>query len=219
MILDDFRLDGRVALVTGAGTGLGAALAVGLAEAGAELALVTRRTPLEETAAAITSHGRQAFTLQANLEHPADREAAIDSCLQRFGKLDILVNNAGITDRHKAEDFPLQSWENVMNTNATAAFHLCQIAGRHMLERGRGKIINLASLLSFSGGILAAPYAASKGAVAQFTKALAKQMGVPRYKRECDCSRLLSTPHGRAALHGSQAHVPTARSNSRRENR
>src|SRR4051812_19285645 len=114
MILDDFRLDGRVALVTGAGTGLGAALAIGLAEAGAELALVTRRTPLEETAAAIISRGRQAFTLQANLEHAADREAVIDSCLQRFGKLDILVNNAGITDRHKAEDFPLRSWENVI---------------------------------------------------------------------------------------------------------
>ncbi|MCX6624778.1 MAG: glucose 1-dehydrogenase [Acidobacteria bacterium] len=175
MAKDPFRLDGKVALVTGAATGLGAAIAIGLAEAGADLALVTRSTPLDETVAEIERTGVRALAVTADLAVAAQREAVVNACLARFGRLDILVNNAGITARHNAEEFPLEDWTAVLETNATAVFHLCQLAGRHMLERGSGKIINIASLLSFSGGIRAVSYAASKGAVAQMTKALANE--------------------------------------------
>ena len=175
MILDDFRLDGQVAVVTGANRGLGAAMAAALGEAGADLALARRSDSVSETDNAACSLGRKVLSIRADVENAADRERLIETCLANFGRLDILVNNAGITARHNAEDFPLEDWTHVVDTNAKAVFHLCQLAGRHMLERGSGKIVNIASLLAFSGGILASAYAASKGAVVQLTKALANE--------------------------------------------
>ena len=160
-----FRLDGKVALVTGASTGLGAAMAIGLAEAGAQVAVASRSG----------ASGQQALSITADVARAEERESLIETTIRHFGRLDILVNNAGITIRHDADAYPLEDWEQVQQTNSTAVFHLCQLAGRHMLARGSGKIINVASLLSFSGGIRAIGYAASKGAVAQMTKAFANE--------------------------------------------
>src|SRR5436305_3810775 len=143
MVLDEFRLDGKVALVTGAARGLGATFAVALAEAGADLALVTRRTPLDQTVAAIRDVRRQALEVCADLTSPGEREHAISQCVDRFGSIDILVNNAGVTHRQPAHEYSLEAWNSVVETNATAVFHLSQLAARRMLETGKGKIIHL----------------------------------------------------------------------------
>src|SRR5579875_3218815 len=186
-ILDLFRLDGRIALVTGAASGLGAAIAHALAEAGAQVAVHGNRRPATETAAAI---GSSAAAFQADLGNPSAAEQLFGEVKQRFGRVDVLVNNAGTIHRDAAEDFKLEDWQRVVQVNLTSVFQLSQLAGRDMLARaagGRaggvgsearssaGKIINIASLLSFQGGIRVPAYAASKGGVAQLTKALANE--------------------------------------------
>ncbi len=160
MILDAFRLDGKAALVTGASTGLGAAIATALAEAGAEVA----------------SHGnRHRAMIQADLSDPDAARRIMDQTLDRFGKIDILVNNAGIIRRAPAVDYPFEDWAAVLDVNLSSVFRLSQLAGRQMIAQGGGKILNIASLLAFQGGITVPAYAASKGAVAQLTKALANE--------------------------------------------
>jgi 2-deoxy-D-gluconate 3-dehydrogenase len=173
MALEAFDLDGKVALVTGASRGLGAAMAVALAAAGARVALHASEQPPSRTAAAIGGKTR-CFT--ANL---ADRTAVdnlVPSVVAAFGRLDILVNNAGIIRRTPAADHGDDIWDEVIEVNLSSTFRLCRGAGRHMLERGGGgKIVNVASLLSFQGGINVPGYAAAKGGVAQLTKALANE--------------------------------------------
>lgn len=169
LILEEFRLDGKVALVTGAATGLGAAMALGLSQAGARLVLATRETPLDATAQLIPDP----VVIQSDLTRADDRERTIAHAIERCGRLDILVNNAGTTLRRPTEEMAFHEWRAVLDLNLDAVFHLCQLAGRHMLARGSGKIINIASLMSFQGGLRIAPYSASKGAVAQLTKELA----------------------------------------------
>lgn len=171
-----FRLDGRVALVTGASAGLGAAIALALADAGADVVCHgNTRTP-EETSDAITQMGRQALPVRGDLADRATPQALINATLERFGRLDILVNNAGTIRRTPAVDYSDDDWDTVLEVNLTSVFRLSQRAGRHMLDRGEGgKIVNIASLLTFQGGITVPAYAASKGAVGQLTKALANE--------------------------------------------
>ena len=172
-ILDLFRLDGRVALVTGAASGLGAAIATALAEAGAQVAVHGNRRAATDTAAAI---GPSAAAFQADLSDTGGAEKLFADVKQRFGRIDILVNNAGTIHRDAAENFPLEDWQRVLQVNLTSVFQLSQLVGRDLLSRKTGgKIINIASLLSFQGGIRVPAYAASKGGVAQLTKALANE--------------------------------------------
>ena len=169
-----FDLSGNVAIVTGGSTGLGKGMALGLAEAGADLVLVDQREATE-TADLVRSLGRKVLTLTANLLTIDPIPSIVQKTIEAFGKVDILVNNAGIIRRTPAIDFSAKDWDEVMSINAKTVFFFCQAVGRDMMKRKRGKIINIASLLSFQGGILVPSYAGSKAAVAQVTKALANE--------------------------------------------
>jgi 2-deoxy-D-gluconate 3-dehydrogenase len=172
-ILDSFRLDGKVALITGAASGLGAAIAVALAQAGAQVAVHGNRRAADETAAAI---GPAAVAFQADLSHTAGPESLFGRVHAQFGRVDILINNAGTIHRDAAVDTTLESWEQVLQVNLTSVFQLSQLVARDVMAReATGKIVNIASLLSFQGGIRVPAYAASKGGVAQLTKALANE--------------------------------------------
>lgn len=176
MILEAFSLKGKNALVTGSRTGLGAAMAVGLAEAGANVVLHgSKETGIDEVCSAIRATGAKAVCALADLANPKSCDELIAITLRELGSIDILVNNAGIIRRAPAAEFSEKDWTDVLSVDLNAVFWLCQLAGRHMLARGAGKIINIASLLSFQGGILVPAYAAAKGAVAQLTKALANE--------------------------------------------
>ncbi len=175
MILDSFRLDGQVALVTGASTGLGRAVALALAEAGADVACHGNTHSPDATCAGAASIGRKALPLTGDLSNRETPSQLIENSLAHFGRLDILVNNAGTIRRAPATEYSEDDWQTVIEVNLSSVFRLSQLAGRHMIERGRGKILNIASLLSFQGGITVPAYAASKGGVAQLTKALANE--------------------------------------------
>jgi 2-dehydro-3-deoxy-D-gluconate 5-dehydrogenase len=174
-ILDQFRLDGKLALVTGSASGLGRAIALAMAEAGASVACHGNRRSADETAREIRSLGRQSQSFAADLGTPGGADALYGAVSEEMHAPDILVNNAGMIYREPAESYDLQAWMNVMQVNLNSVFRLCQLAGSEMLERRQGKIINIASLLSFQGGIRVPAYAASKGGVAQLTKALANE--------------------------------------------
>ena len=171
-----FSLDGKRALVTGASRGLGRGMAEALAAAGADVVCASSRPGgADDTAAAIARAGRRAWTVAADL---ADREAVLamaDEATRLSGGLDILVNNAGTIRRHPATAYPAADWDVVMRTDLDAVFLLAQRLGAAMVERGAGKIVNVASLLSFSGGITIAAYTAAKHAVAGLTRALANE--------------------------------------------
>ncbi len=174
-ILKRFQLDGELALVTGAASGLGAAIASALAEAGAKVACHGNRRPAENTARQLREQGYSAQAFSADLSSAEGAAVLYGDVAQAMGEPTILVNNAGMIFREMAEDYPLSAWEAVLQVNLTSIFQLCQLAGKPMLARQRGKIINIASLLSFQGGIRVPAYAASKGGVAQLTKALANE--------------------------------------------
>jgi 2-deoxy-D-gluconate 3-dehydrogenase len=169
-----FDLSGRVAVVTGANTGIGQGLAIALAEAGADLALVGR-TPAEETAEKVRATGRRAAIVGADLSTVAPVQNVVEQTVAELGGLDILVNNAGTIRRADALEFSEEDWDAVVDTNLKSVFFLCQAAARHMVQRGRGKIINIASMLSFQGGIRVPSYTASKSGVAGLTKLLANE--------------------------------------------
>jgi 2-dehydro-3-deoxy-D-gluconate 5-dehydrogenase len=175
-ILDLFRLDNKVALVTGAATGLGAAIATALAQAGATVAVHGNRRAATETATGINTGGGHSEAFQADLSSTTGAESLFTQVKENFGQVDILINNAGTIIRHAAEEFPLEDWQQVLQVNLTSVFQLSQLAGRDIIARkAPGKIVNIASLLSFQGGIRVPAYAASKGGVAQLTKALANE--------------------------------------------
>lgn len=170
-----FDLTGRTALVTGAGTGLGQGMAVGLAGAGATVVAVDRREP-SETLAKITDAGGRCEWVRAELGGTADYSRVIDEAAARCGDLHILVNNAGTIRRADAVDFTEADWDDVMDVNLKAVFFLSQAMARRMLAHGHGgKIINVASMLSFQGGIRVASYTSSKSGVAGLTRLLANE--------------------------------------------
>ena len=172
--MNPFDLSGRVAVVTGANTGIGQAIAIALAQAGADVALVGR-TPAEDTAAAIRDLGRRALIVSADLSSIAPVQRIVDETVAGLGGLDILVNNAGIIRRADAVDFTEADWDAVVDTNLKSVFFLCQAAGRHMIAKGRGRIINIASMLTFQGGIRVPSYTASKSGIGGLTKLLANE--------------------------------------------
>ena len=169
-----FDLTGKVAIVTGASTGLGQGMSIGLAEAGSDLVLVDI-CPATETAEIVNNLGRRSLVIVADLSKLESVNVIVDRTLDTFGKIDILINNAGIIRRTPAIDFSEKDWDDVMNVNSKTVFFLSQSVAKDMMKRKSGKIINVASLLSFQGGITVPSYAASKGAVAQITKALANE--------------------------------------------
>jgi 2-deoxy-D-gluconate 3-dehydrogenase len=175
MALDPFRLDGRVATVTGANRGLGLAIAAALAHAGADIVSVQRSPDSAAARAAVEGAGRRflAVTIDAGL--PDAPAAALAATLAEFGRADILVNNAGVQHRSPAEDFPAADWELVLNVNLNAVFRFAQVYGRHMLAHGGGKIVSIASVISVQGGFTIAAYAAAKHGVVGITQALCNE--------------------------------------------
>jgi 2-deoxy-D-gluconate 3-dehydrogenase len=169
-----FDLSGKVAIVTGSSTGLGQGMSLGLAEAGADLVLVDI-VDSKETAEKVKALGRKVITIIADLSQKKAITDVAEKTVADFGKIDILVNNAGIIRRTPAIDFSEKDWDDVMALNSKTVFFLSQAVARDMMKRKSGKIINVASLLSFSGGITVPSYSASKGAVSQITKALANE--------------------------------------------
>jgi 2-dehydro-3-deoxy-D-gluconate 5-dehydrogenase len=175
-VLDLFKLDGGVALVTGAGRGLGQALALGLAEAGADIIGLERSTG-QQTGEAVRALGRRYHQVLCDLRQAsvADLNELVAQSQAEMGSIDILVNNAGIIRRGPALEFSESDWDDVIQVNLKAVFFLSQAVARVMVPRGRGKIINIASMLSFQGGILVPSYAAAKSGVAGLTRALANE--------------------------------------------
>lgn len=215
---DLFSLAGKRALVTGASRGLGAAMAVALAEAGADVVCAsTQRSGTDDTAAFIHAAGRQAWQVEADHADRASVLAMAEEAERLAGHVDILVNNAGTIRRHPAAEFPMEEWDAVIRTNLDSVFALSQRLGRGMIERGAGKIINVASLLSFQGGITVPAYTASKHAVAGLTKALANEWArhgvqvnaiAPGYFSTDNTQRLRDDPD---RLRDISARIPAAR--------
>lgn len=171
-----FSLEGKTALVTGASRGLGRAIAEALAAAGADVVCAsTRPGGTDDTAEAVRVHGRRAWQVAADLADRDALRAMAREAEEQAGQVDILVNNAGTIRRHPATAFPAEDWDLVTQVNQDAVFLLCQHFGKQMTRRGHGKIVNVASLLSFTGGITVPAYTASKHAVAGLTKALANE--------------------------------------------
>jgi 2-deoxy-D-gluconate 3-dehydrogenase len=175
LILDQFKLHDRVALVTGASTGLGAAIAIGLAEAGAQVTCHGNTRSPQSTCDRIQRAGGMAHAITGDLGKPETARSLIEQTLERFGRIDILINNAGTIRRAPAVEYSDDDWAAVIEVNLSSVFRLSKLAGKEMIANGRGKIVNIASLLSFQGGITVPAYAASKGGVAQLTKALANE--------------------------------------------
>jgi 2-deoxy-D-gluconate 3-dehydrogenase len=176
-VLDDFSLDGKVALVTGAARGLGQGIALGLAEAGADVAALDI-VSLDETGEIIQNEGRSLHAMNVDLLESDAQLAAdvVEECVSSLGRLDILVNNAGIIRRAPALEFGEEDWEAVIKINLSAAFYLSQAAARHFAGESKGgKIINTASVLSYEGGMIVPSYSASKAGIANLTRALANE--------------------------------------------
>ena len=176
MSLEAFQLTGKNALVTGSHKGLGAAIAIGLAKAGANVACHGRSAEPGSACEEIRALGRRTAYFAGDVAEPKVCSELIEKTVAEFGSIDILVNNAGTIRRAPAAEFPAEYWYEVIAVNLTAVFRLSQLAGQHMIKQEKpGKILNIASLLSFQGGILVPAYAAAKGGVAQLTKALSNE--------------------------------------------
>jgi 2-deoxy-D-gluconate 3-dehydrogenase len=213
-----FNLEGRTALVTGANTGLGQGIAVALAQAGADIVAVGR-SDAAATAAQVAAAGRRFHFIEADLSSAAPAQGVIAAALavSPHGRLDILVNNAGIIRRADSLDVTEEDWDAVINTNLKSLFFLSQAAAAHMAQHGGGKIINVASLLSFQGGIRVPAYTASKSAVAGLTKALANEWAAkginvnalaPGYFDTNNTAALMADPERSASI---LARIPAGR--------
>ncbi len=175
MILDHFKLDDRVAVVTGGNRGLGLGIATALAEVGADIVSIQRTEEAPVLEEAVARAGRRVLPLALDLAADGSADAALTATVRHFGRVDILVNNAGVQRRAAAADFSLAGWDAVLAVDLRAVFTFCQAFGREMLRHGRGKIINITSLLAFQGGITIPAYTASKHAVAGLTQALCNE--------------------------------------------
>jgi 2-deoxy-D-gluconate 3-dehydrogenase len=172
---DLFSVAGKKAIVTGAAQGLGRGMANGLHDAGVELALIDVSDSIHAVAQEMGAQGPRVIAVQSDLSHRDELRNAFHQAVTGLGGLDILLNNAGITRWSQAEEMSEADWDIVLDVNLNAVFFMAQLAGQYMLKQGRGKIVNIASLLSFGGGYLTVGYAASKGGVGQMTKALANE--------------------------------------------
>ncbi len=204
MILDSFKLDGQVALVTGGNGDLGGGMAIALAEAGADIA-VLYRTSYDSTRQSVTDLGRRCMGIQLDLAKATvpQLQGAVLQVINQLGRLDILINCAGTAQRIPALEYTEKAWDEVLRVNLKAAFFLSQAAAAHFRKRGRGKIINVGSLLSFQGGILNAPYTASKSGLLGLTRLLANEWAplginvnciVPGYMDTRLCAPLKADP-------------------------
>lgn len=177
MILDSFNLSGKVAIVTGCDTGLGQGMALGLAEAGCDIIGVNITEPTD-TISKIEAIGRKFFDIRANLMAMDSIDSIVEQAVAEFGRIDILINNAGIIRRNDAIDFTENDWDDVMNINIKTTFFLSQAVAKQFIAQGEGgKIINIASMLSFQGGVRVPSYTASKSAVMGVTRAIANEWG------------------------------------------
>jgi 2-dehydro-3-deoxy-D-gluconate 5-dehydrogenase len=175
MILDQFSLKGKTALVTGSSRGLGAGIAVALAQAGANVALHGSTAVPKATQQKLEAIGAKSVALVGDVADATICALLVEETVRHFGAIDILINNAGTIRRAPAAEYSDEDWRAVIDVNLTSIFRLTQFAGRHMLARGSGKIVNIASLLTFQGGITVPAYAAAKGGVGQLTKAFANE--------------------------------------------
>ena len=175
MILDQFRLDGQVAVVTGGNRGLGLGMAAALAEAGADIVSVQRSADVSILADRVQAAGRRVLPVSLDIGAEGAAEQALAATLDHFGHVQILINNAGIQRRHPAAEFPLADWDAVLAVNLRSVFSFCQVFGQEMLRCSYGKIINVASLLSFQGGYTVPAYVAAKHGVAGLTKSLCNE--------------------------------------------
>ncbi len=198
-MLEIFSLKGKVALFTGGSRGLGKAMAVGLAKAGAEVAVVGRKRD-QDVIDQITAQGVRGEFYEHDLADVDGIPGLVARVKQDFGHIDILVNNAGVQSRHKAAEFPRSDWNFVLDVNMNAVFFMCQEVGRLMLAQGHGKIINVSSLLSFQGGVTVPAYAASKGAVAQFSKSLANEWASQGINVNCIAPGYMATEMNTALI-------------------
>ena len=174
--MDFFNLNSKVAVVTGGNTGLGQAYAVALAKAGADLLIPTFDTNWDETRELIEAEGKKVVFVQGDLTKKEDRTKVLDKALEEFGKIDILINNAGTIRRAPLLEYKEEDWNAVMDINLNAVYFLSQEVAKIMEKQGGGKIINVASMLSFQGGKFVPPYTASKHGVAGITKAFANEL-------------------------------------------
>ena len=174
-VLDKFTLKGKTALVTGSSRGLGAAIAVGLAQAGAAVAIHGSTSVPKATQHKLEAIGAKSVALVGDVGDATVCAMLVEETVKHFGRIDILVNNAGIIRRAPAAEYSEDDWQAVIDVNLSSVFRLTQLAGRHMLKQGSGKIINIASLLTFQGGIFVPAYSAAKGGVGQLTKAFANE--------------------------------------------
>jgi 2-deoxy-D-gluconate 3-dehydrogenase len=194
-----FSLKGKNALVTGSRAGLGAGIAIGLAQAGANV-VVNGSTDdgIDDVCRAVSDCGVKAVRAVADVSDAAACDELIERMVRELGSIDILINNAGIIRRSPAADYSADDWSHVLEINLNAVFRLSQLAGRRMLGQGSGKIVNIASLLSFQGGVFVPAYAASKGAVAQLTKALANEWASKRVNVNAIAPGYMETNNTRA---------------------
>ncbi|MBP2033872.1 2-deoxy-D-gluconate 3-dehydrogenase [Clostridium algifaecis] len=174
--MDFFKLDGKVALVTGANMGLGQAYAIALAKAGADLFIVTYDDKWDETRKVIEAEGRKVEFYQTDLSKKENIQPVVDECIKKFGKVDILINNAGTIRRAPLLEYKDEDWEAVIDINLNAVYYLSKAVAPLMVKQGSGKIINVCSMLSFQGGKFVPPYTASKHGVAGITKAFANEL-------------------------------------------
>ena len=217
-VLDRFRLDGRTALVTGASRGLGAAMARALAEAGADVVLHASEPANADAARGLARDcGVRVFAVAADLAHRDAPDRLVAEAAAALGHIDILVNNAGIIRRADAVEYSDADWDDVLMVDLSSVFRLCRAVGRGMLARGSGKIINIASMLTFQGGTRVPAYAAAKGGVAQLTKALANEWAprgvnvnaiAPGYMRTDNTQALRDDPSRNEAI---TARIPAGR--------
>lgn len=173
MLPELFHLKDRIALVTGASRGLGQAMAYGLAQAGSDVACVSRGGEANETRELVESTGRRFLDLKADLSNADDRKGLVERVVAEFGRLDILVNNAGGGSRYAPEEYPDDEWRELIEVHLFAAFDLCKQAAAQFFNQGRGKIVNIGSLMSFEAGWQISAYAAAKHGIAGLTKSLA----------------------------------------------